>query len=561
MAKTAKKPDLQNLPACAAEFIKLVVKKMRYRRKVRNDVRAELAAHFEDELKQCKSDPEKQEKARQLIENFGDAKLLGVLLRRAKKRCRPLWRTIFARTFQTFGVLILSFIIYCFYISLGEPSINVNYIEEATRLARPIADENLNAAALYQKAIDAYSKPPLVAHDTSTEQIDLLKAIRGKDWPTDLTKEELASLKQCLSDNTEAIAFFRQASQKPHCWWKREAKDDIIWNVLMPELSSIRNLAKMIVWQVKLKAYNGDVEGAFDDLLACCRTAQHFKGPRSLVDQLVGIAIQALSLKSAIVILENQQVSSQLLKSFQAELEKLMAEDTYIMNYETERFYTMDFVQRCYTDNGKGSGHLIPGQLKEFMAMINGEQEDEDNLEDVAQSWLLAILGANRRKIVSEFNQFYDIAQDKAHKTPWQLREEKDDLEMEVEKWSTLMRARYWPIQVFMPALSKISELSYRIKADTEATLTIIAIFRYKQDVGAYPEKLEALIKAGYLKQLPMDPWSDKPLVYKKTDDGFMLYGVGRNFKDDSGEVARGDKGRVKRYADEGDWVFWPVQR
>jgi hypothetical protein len=37
-------------PACAEEYIKQVLKKMRYRRKVRQDVQAELAAHFEDEL-------------------------------------------------------------------------------------------------------------------------------------------------------------------------------------------------------------------------------------------------------------------------------------------------------------------------------------------------------------------------------------------------------------------------------------------------------------------------------------------------------------------------------
>ena len=73
---------------------------------------AELAAHFEDELKGCATDKEREQKARQLISEFGDAKLLAVLLRRAKKRCRPVWRTVVARTFQTIGVLILFFALY-----------------------------------------------------------------------------------------------------------------------------------------------------------------------------------------------------------------------------------------------------------------------------------------------------------------------------------------------------------------------------------------------------------------------------------------------------------------
>jgi hypothetical protein len=117
MAKESPKTDLQNLPAPAAEFIKLVIKKMRYRRKVRADVMAELAAHFEDELKGFTNDEERQQKAPRLIDEFGDAKLLAVLLRRAKKRCRPLWRTVVARTFQTAGILILCLVFLCYVVS------------------------------------------------------------------------------------------------------------------------------------------------------------------------------------------------------------------------------------------------------------------------------------------------------------------------------------------------------------------------------------------------------------------------------------------------------------
>lgn len=99
------------LPACAIEYIKLVVSKMRYRKKVRQDVQAELAAQFEDELKDCATDEEKEQKAEKLITEFGDVKLLAVLLRRAKKRCRPIWRKMVARTFQTVKVVILCLIL------------------------------------------------------------------------------------------------------------------------------------------------------------------------------------------------------------------------------------------------------------------------------------------------------------------------------------------------------------------------------------------------------------------------------------------------------------------
>ena len=87
MAKENGKSDSQNIPASTVEFIRRLLNKMGYHRKVRQDVQAELTAHFEDELKDCKTDEEKEQKAQQLITGFGDLKVLAILLRRAKKRC------------------------------------------------------------------------------------------------------------------------------------------------------------------------------------------------------------------------------------------------------------------------------------------------------------------------------------------------------------------------------------------------------------------------------------------------------------------------------------------
>ena len=88
-----------------------------------------------------------------------------------------------------------------------------------------------------------------------------------------------------------------------------------------------------------------------------------------------------------------------------------------------------------------------------------------------------------------------------------------------------------------------------------------MAIIRYQQDMGNLPESLEVLQKSEYLKQIPIDPYSDEPLVYKVTDDGFMLYSVGENFIDDGGKQGILESGRVKRWIDNGDTVFWPIQK
>jgi len=229
------------------------------------------------------------------------------------------------------------------------------------------------------------------------------------------------------------------------------------------------------------------------------------------------------------------------------------------MNYEVEKFFAMDFVQRCYTNNGKGSGHMIPGQLMtldlEWFPGTKGSQSEP------MLYLAMALVSANRDKMNIEFEKVYSSAEKCAAKTPWQLHKGNAGLETDLDSWPSFKKVKYWPVQTLMPALARVNELAHRFKADTYSTLVIIAILRYAQDKGHYPSNLDELIAADYLKELPMDPWSDKPLVYKRTDDGFILYGVGSNFKDDGGQLTRDDEGKVKKYADEGDWVFWPVQK
>ena len=65
------------LPPCAIEYLARVTKKIRYRRRVRQDVQAELTAHFEDELRDAADAAEREQRAKRLIEEFGLAKIAG----------------------------------------------------------------------------------------------------------------------------------------------------------------------------------------------------------------------------------------------------------------------------------------------------------------------------------------------------------------------------------------------------------------------------------------------------------------------------------------------------
>jgi len=84
---------------------------------------------------------------------------------------------------------------------------------------------------------------------------------------------------------------------------------------------------------------------------------------------------------------------------------------------------------------------------------------------------------------------------------------------------------------------------------------------RYRQDTGDYPENLAELVTTSYLKEISIDSFSDKPLVYKKTDDNFLLYSFGENLRDDGGEIVQNNNGSIIVWLDEGDVVFWSIAK
>lgn len=546
MAKGHKKGNLQNIPGCAAEFIELVIKKMRYRKKVRADVQDELSAHFEDELRNCATDKEKEQKAKQIIEQFGDVKLLAVLLRRAKKRCRPLWRTIAARTFQTVGMLILCLIVYLAWFLTGKPVITTDYVAELNRIVRPAVDESLNAAPLYRKAAELYEKLP-------EDSAKLLSKKRNE-----VTPEEKQLIEKVIADNQQAFELIIAGTHKPYYWRKysNRKQEFGMMGILLPHLSEFRKLAHALRWRAWLKAEQGRYEDTFDDVKTCYKFGQHLKDGATLIEQLVGIAIRALSVGTIRDILSEYQIDSATLAELQQDLERIIAKEDFVVSVKFEKLTKYDEIQRCFSEDRFGGGHLCLEGLRR-MDGLSPKLLDEKLSRVCAGALHILFTHPNKRQSKEMVDRLYAFYAKIAHKTPAQLRIEGINVEEEAE---TIIKGNIL-LEILLPALWRVNEIAYRVKADVEATLAIIALLRYKQDKGNYPNALDDLIQSGYLEQLSIDPWSDKPLVYKKTDDGFILYGVGSNFKDDGGQVVRNKKGRVKKYADEGDWVFWPVPK
>jgi len=712
--------DLERLPAGSAEFIKLVIKKMRYRENVRSDVLAELISHFEDGLKDCKTDQEKEQAAQRLITGFGDVKLLAVLLRRAKKRCRPLWRTVVARTFQTVGVLILCLIFYAVWFSTGRPTISVDYLALINQMNRPEVRDEDNAWPHYEKAMALYVEPDqrvfkltgrprrefkrklyfsdldkdkqekihqwLKENESFWENLDLSqKQLIGKcfkeglvllpqrsltgiylvfdeavedilrriEWresgrldpmqeyeyemmmqmemqfrPKPLrgdidlvpdaaldseiiacfgaySREELkniekgievGAIKQWLNsppvavkslfdlilplekklivkwtaDNESAWQEFVAGTRKSYCYlsyaYDPNKEGKTLWDIAIPPLGKLRALVWMGIWRLRIDLEQGRIKQSIEDYLAIARAGSHWQGDGTLIEQLVGLALGRLAYEEIFHILATQRLSAAELEHLQHQLLQLYPQGYPAIDMEGERLAFLDVVQRSFTDGGPGGGHLIPRRKGFLIDMYEDIVEITDDIPvgkrffGNAALTSMCLLHARRDETVAMGERIYNQQAKIVRMSPYERHAGKirsgDDILSSVHMY------RYFLLYYLIPAAERASELVYQDKALHESTVAILALQRWRLEKNEYPAVLDDLVSAGFLKELPMDPYSNKPLVYRKTDDDFILYSVGRDFTDNGGKIVE-ERGDIQKWGthDDGDAVFWPVPK
>lgn len=89
--------------------------------------------------------------------------------------------------------------------------------------------------------------------------------------------------------------------------------------------------------------------------------------------------------------------------------------------------------------------------------------------------------------------------------------------------------------------LEKLAHVYLRNRAHLRAIIAAIACERYRLDMKHWPDAWEQLAPA-YLKNVPLDPYTALPLFLKAVPDGLVMYSVGKDMKDDGGNVLPGER-------------------
>jgi hypothetical protein len=97
---------------------------------------------------------------------------------------------------------------------------------------------------------------------------------------------------------------------------------------------------------------------------------------------------------------------------------------------------------------------------------------------------------------------------------------------------------------MLVPAVWRIREIHLEMVAKVRMTIAGLGVIQYKQDHATFPQTLDVL----EVKNLG-DPFDDQPLRYRVEPEGFLLYSIGGDQKDNHG-VPRQPKARPRQKED-----------
>ena len=121
---------------------------------------------------------------------------------------------------------------------------------------------------------------------------------------------------------------------------------------------------------------------------------------------------------------------------------------------------------------------------------------------------------------------------------------------------TVLYRERFALAVLLMPAIFKVSESYVRQQAMLACGEAAVAAERFRRQERRWPEQL-AEMTPKYLKEVPTDPYSGKPLLLRRTPNGLIIYSVFTNGVDDGGKIRSDPDSPFKEWTYDAGVQLW----
>jgi hypothetical protein len=351
-----------------------------------------------------------------------------------------------------------------------------------------------------------------------------------------------------LKANERPLALVVEATRRPEYFnplvsRRIEGRPGGLLGALLPGVQKCRELANALAARAMLRVAAGQYDAAWQDLLACHRLGRLLARGATLIEGLVGIAVDQIASQADLAYLERANLTSrqarERLKDLQGPSPLPPLADKLDLG---ERFMYLDCVQLVrrggvgmLEDRGLGSAkkpnalelHAL-GMIDWGPALRNGNR------------WYDRMAAAARLQERAEREKEFDKIEADLRALKKEVMEQGNlanrvQLLFSKDKPKEIGKAiGNVLVGLLVPAVRKVQSAYDRSEQVQRNLRVAFALAAYRADRRRYPARLEELAPK-YLAAVPGDLFSGQALIYRPAGEGYLVYSVGVNGKDEGG--------------------------
>lgn len=274
--------------------------------------------------------------------------------------------------------------------------------------------------------------------------------------------------------------------------------------ILVPHLQDARTVVDLIDYDARLSIMQGKTSRAIESARAGLVVARSIGDEPTLISQLVRMAVGRVAVGMTLQILawsEPKEGLAELQKELRAEADV----PWFQYGLRGERGAVYKFFE------GLKSGKIEYKDIEALGIETVGKQY-RGTFSQVAFRAYKALLPGDQAKSLELLTEYLEASKLPPH-------EQKAAMALIQMPPRPPDDIRYIGTNLLIPACTKVAEAGLRIRADLLTGSVAIACERFRQAKGRWPENLEEIPK-DILPDIPIDPFSGKPIQYLKFKDG-----------------------------------------
>ena len=385
-----------------------------------------------------------------------------------------------------------------------------------SELAPPEVSPERNAAVLY---VQAFAVLDLLPERSKLRTSDLISTKKP------LTPAELDEARSLLAEAKDALRLLHEGAAHPECRYAVPYDNNAVSTVLFSHHSRLGAAQRLLALSVHVDLAEGKADAAAQDCLDMLRLAESTRNEPLVISMFLEFAYRQLAGKCLEAVLDRSEPSRDILARAAAMLSAEDDRERRLLANRGERCMGIELFETILRDPGTAS--QIPGENLAGSGVLGS-----------ALAWVF------RPVIVADFLTYLDAMgryQRLAHLPFHESRPQVRALADEVEGLTGVVH----PFSRFM--VSNIDEQHKAAAwsgARRECARVAVALRLHRLARGTYPDALAALVPE-FLSELPKDPMTGTNLLYRREGQGFVVYSIGLNGKDDGGLDGPGYEGDI----------------